>query len=148
MSFTPFPAQVPPVVINELTEKVTPVSDDELLLSDSEDSNAPKKLKISSISIVKPSLEISAAEIDWSLGDCFYKSLSANETFTFSNVSDCATIIVAITNTSGGSVTVQFPAGILKDSSFSGEISASATSIFTFVSINSVTYLAEAKDLG
>jgi hypothetical protein len=55
--FTPFPAQVPPVTINSLTEKVTPVGNDELLLSDSENSNASKKVKISSLP-VPPALDI------------------------------------------------------------------------------------------
>jgi hypothetical protein len=55
--FTPFPAQVPPVTINELTEKLAPVGNDELLLSDSEDSNSSKKLKISNLP-VPPALNI------------------------------------------------------------------------------------------
>jgi hypothetical protein len=49
MAFNPFPSQVSPVEINDLPEKVSPVGNDEIQISDSENSNAAKKIKISSL---------------------------------------------------------------------------------------------------
>lgn len=41
---------------------------------------------------------ISASNVDWSLGNCFTKTLSANTTFTFSNRVAGQTIILRVTN--------------------------------------------------
>jgi hypothetical protein len=49
MAFNPFPAQVSPVEVTDLPEKVSPVGNDEIQISDSENSNAAKKIKISSL---------------------------------------------------------------------------------------------------
>jgi hypothetical protein len=49
MAFNPFPSQVSPVEINDLPEKVSPVGNDEIQISDSQNSNAAKKIKISSL---------------------------------------------------------------------------------------------------
>ena len=82
---------------------------------------------------------ISALDIDWSSADVFYKDVSANTTFTFSNVQDGKTIIVIVNNTAVGTVTVDFPTA-LKASGFSGDIDASNESVFTFVASNSKVY--------
>lgn len=42
---------------------------------------------------------ITASNIDWSLGNSFYKALGANTVFTFSNSADGHTIVVGLTNT-------------------------------------------------
>jgi hypothetical protein len=51
---------------------------------------------------------ISASAIDWSTGNSFTKTLAANTTFTFSNLSSGQTIIVRITNTASN-FTVTWP---------------------------------------
>jgi hypothetical protein len=49
MAFNPFPAQVSPVEVTDLPEKVSPIGNDEIQISDSQNSNAAKKIKISSL---------------------------------------------------------------------------------------------------
>lgn len=56
-----------------------------------------------------PATAISAVDIDWSAGPIFTKTLSANTTFTFSNVTSPKTIIVRVTNTASN-YTVTWPA--------------------------------------
>lgn len=84
--------------------------------------------------------------IDWASADVFYKDISANETYTFSNVTNGKTIVVAINNTSGGTITVSFPTALV-DSNFSGDISAGSESVFTFVSSNSKVYATSVIDM-
>ncbi len=58
---------------------------------------------------------ISAVDIDWSLSNCFKKTLSANAVFTFSNVRDGQTTVFHITNTASNYIvswpTVSWPGG-------------------------------------
>jgi microcystin-dependent protein len=49
MAFTPFPAATPPTPITSLTEKVTPIGADEIQISDSEDSDLPKKVQLANL---------------------------------------------------------------------------------------------------
>lgn len=51
---------------------------------------------------------IASTGIDWSTGNVFKKTLSANTTFTFSNLKDGQTIVVELTNTASN-YTVTFP---------------------------------------
>lgn len=51
---------------------------------------------------------ISASNVDWSLGNCFTKALSANTTLTFTNKVPGQTIVLRITNTSAN-YTLTFP---------------------------------------
>lgn len=55
-----------------------------------------------------PATAISAVDIDWSAGPIFTKTLSANTTFTFSNVTAPKTIVVRVTNTASN-YTVTWP---------------------------------------
>lgn len=89
---------------------------------------------------------IAALDIDWSSADVFHKDISANETYTFSNVQDGKTIIVIINNTSGGTVTASFPTALV-DSNFSGDIATGKESVFTFVSSNSKVYATSVIDM-
>ena len=59
---------------------------------------------------ITASQNITASDIDWSTGNVFYKSISGNTTFTFSNDADGQTIVVGILST--GSFTVTWPAGV------------------------------------
>lgn len=63
---------------------------------------------VSSVVAVPPCQSISASNIDWSLGNCFTKTLSGNVTFTFTNRMPGQTIIVKILNPA--SYTYSFPA--------------------------------------
>lgn len=56
-------------------------------------------------------ITISALDINFSTGNVFIKTLSANSTFTFSNALDGQTIYVLLTNTASN-YTVSFPASV------------------------------------
>ena len=62
---------------------------------------------ISSVVPVPPCVAVSGTDVDWSLGNCFTKTLSANTTLTFSGRKPGQTIILRTTNT--GSYTLTFP---------------------------------------
>lgn len=52
---------------------------------------------------------VSASNIDWSLGNCFTKTLSANTVFTFTNRQPGQTIVLRTTSTPAAAFTVTFP---------------------------------------
>lgn len=52
---------------------------------------------------------ISSTAIDWSTGSVFTKTIAANTTFTFSNLTSGQTIVVRITGTSGHAYTSTWP---------------------------------------
>lgn len=86
------------------------------------------------------SVSIAASNIDWSLSNCFFKTLGANTTFTFSNDSDAQTIIVAITNTAGN-FTAAWPAAVQWTNGSEPVLTIGVkTCVFTFVKINGVIY--------
>lgn len=89
---------------------------------------------------------IPALNIDWSSAGILYKDISANSTFTFSNVSEGKSISVILTNTAVSSITITFPSGIYKELG-TISIAANSTAIFSFVRANSRTYLASLRDL-
>ncbi len=86
---------------------------------------------------VVPSQAISSSNIDWSTGNLFYKTLTANTTFTFSGKSDGQTIVVKVRNPA--SFTVAFPLTLGGESvMWTGSVVPVATtgnkiSVFTFV---------------
>jgi len=59
-------------------------------------------------SLTPATTTVSASNIDWSQGNSFYKALSANTTFTFSNAVDGQVITVAVLNTASN-YTVTWP---------------------------------------
>lgn len=90
--------------------------------------------------IPRPSVAISALDIDWRVGNVFAKTLAANSTFTFSNVADGNTVVVALTNTASN-FTVTWPATV----KWSGGTQPVQTvgakiDVWTFVRVGSVTY--------
>ena len=89
---------------------------------------------------------ISVLDINWTSAGILYKDISANSTFTFSNVTEGKAISVILTNTSASSVVITFPTGIYKELG-TISIAASSAAIFSFVRANSKTYLASLKDL-
>lgn len=89
---------------------------------------------------VQPTVALSALDIDWSIAQTFSKTLSANSTFTFSNVTDGRTIVVALTNTASNYV-VTMPASV----KWSGgtqpvQTVGAKVTVWTFVRVGSVTY--------
>lgn len=68
-----------------------------------------------SLSTNIPDQNISASNIDWSTGNLFSKTLSANTTFTFSSQTSGQVIVVRLTNTASNWTvtwpTVQWPGG-------------------------------------
>lgn len=85
---------------------------------------------------------IPAVDVDWSLGDYFYKTLTAGVVFTFSNTVDGKDVTVALTQDGAGGHTVGWPAGV----KWSGGVTPTMTTtiaktdIFTFVKINGILY--------
>lgn len=57
---------------------------------------------------VTPCSAISASSVDWSLGNCFTKTLSANTTLTFANKTPGQNVVLRITNTNSN-YTLTFP---------------------------------------
>jgi hypothetical protein len=88
---------------------------------------------------------ISASDIDWSLAPSHYKTLSANTTFTFSNIGAGQTIIVHITNTASNYTvtwpTVKWTGGIAPTQTIGAK-----TDIYTFSRSNGVTYGSYVQD--
>ena len=82
---------------------------------------------------------ISASAIDWALAFTHSKTLAANTTFTFSNVVDGKTIIVAVTNTASN-YTVTWPTVDWGADGTPVQSVGAKTDIYTFVRIGSVTY--------
>lgn len=88
---------------------------------------------------VQPTVVISASDINWSIAQTFSKTLAANTTFTFSNVTDGRTIVVAITNTAGN-FSVTWPTVKWTGNVAPTQTIGSKTDIYTFCRVGSVTY--------
>jgi hypothetical protein len=82
----------------------------------------------------KTSQSISGTAIDWSTGDIFYKTISTNTTFTFSNAVDGMKITVIITAGSGNTVT--WPTVKWQNGSPPTQTS-SGTDVYSFIKYNS-----------
>lgn len=83
---------------------------------------------------------VAALAIDWSTGSVFTKTLSANSTFTFSNIGSGQTIVVRLTNTASN-FTVTWPGGVLWSGGTAPTQTVGAKSdIYTFVNDGSTTY--------
>lgn len=70
-----------------------------------------------------------------------YKSISSNQTFTFSNNADGKSISIAVNNSSGGDITITLPT-VLKRTDFTYIVKAGKTNVYTFVCTNSVVFAA------
>lgn len=85
---------------------------------------------------VQPTVTISALDINWSVAMTFKKTLAANSTFTFSNVTDGRTIVVAITNTTGNFV-VTWPSVHWTGNVAPTQTVGAKTDVYTFCKIGS-----------
>jgi len=86
-------------------------------------------------------------DISWIDGGVFYKDISTDETFTFSNDLNGQSIMVVINNTDTLLHTLTFPVGIKTDGSFTGEIEPGTETVFNFVKSNGSIYATEVKEL-
>jgi len=87
-----------------------------------------------------PTVIVSDTTIDWSKGNIFYASLSANRTFTFSNTEDGRIVTLTIFNNSASTITVSFPTGMYKDSSIDLTVDAGKQNVYSFIKNgNSIT---------
>lgn len=93
-----------------------------------------------------PSTSVPLLNIDWNTGFTFYKSISSNSVFTFSNVEDGKTITLIVTNTSGASVAITLPT-ILKSSGFVLTVAPSKANVYTFIRADNNTYASFISDL-
>lgn len=132
------------------TSKTTPVDADEFPLANSATSFTLAKLTWanlkatlltyfnSSYQPINSQSNISASAIDWNFTH-LYKTLSANTTFTFSNLADGKTIVVAITNTASN-YTVTWPTVDWGSAGTPVQRIGAVTDIYTFVRINGTIY--------
>ena len=89
---------------------------------------------------------IAALDIDWSAGDTFYKSISVDSTFTFSNLVAGKKIVVFLTNTSASVVNLTFPT-IKAQVTLELTVYPSTTSAYSFVRSNGITYASVITDM-
>lgn len=118
----------------------TPIKDLRVTASETIKSGATVTLEAGAKVVPRPTIVISALDIDWRVGSVFSKILAANSTFTFSNVADGNVIVVALTNTASN-FTATFPAGIKWAGGAAPVLTLGAkTDVFTFCRIGSTTY--------
>lgn len=90
---------------------------------------------------------ISGTNIDWSAGNTYYKSISANTTFTFSNTYDGGMINVAIT-ADATTRNCTFPSGVkMPGGTSTVAVIRSTTTLFSFARINGIIYCTFAQSL-
>lgn len=90
--------------------------------------------------------QISALNIDWSLGNTFYKEISSNSTFTFSNAANGQTISAAIKNTGATEITITLPSA-LASGTLNTTIAAGKENLYTFLKSNSKIYATVVTDM-
>ena len=90
---------------------------------------------------------VAALDIDWALGDTYSKSIAAASTLTFSNDVNGKSIILAVTNTDTTDHAITLPVGVKSDLNYDGTVVNGTTTLFTFVKINNVVYVAEIKEI-
>jgi hypothetical protein len=89
--------------------------------------------------IIKPTSTVSLLDVDWSLGYIYYKEISANSTFTFSNLEDGKTISLIVKNTGASTYNIVLPTAI-KPSSIDLTIQAGKQNVYTFIATSTSVY--------
>lgn len=84
---------------------------------------------------------VPALDLDWGAYDTFYKDVAVNSTFTFSNISNGKSIVLAVRNSGASSVNISFPAGIIYNPASSLTVDPGEYSVFTFVRTNNLIFL-------
>jgi hypothetical protein len=88
-----------------------------------------------------------ALDINWSLGQVFYKSIAIASTFTFSNQSNGQIIVLAINNSAASNIVATLPASKWPQAAVGGVLRAGSTTIFTIARINGFNFITEVYDL-
>lgn len=89
-------------------------------------------------------LAVVASAIDWAAGSVFYKDISGDTTFTFSNTLEGQTITLMVENTTGGSKSLTFPANVrFAYGTNATSIPDGKRSLFTFIRIGDSIFGAE-----
>ncbi len=83
-------------------------------------------------------VSITALNIDWSLGTTYYKSISSNSTFTFSNMVEGKTITVIIFSTNN--VIAMFPTTRQEPGGLDNNVYSNTSTVYTFTRSNGITY--------
>lgn len=131
-----------PVALDDLTDvDATTPSDGDTLVYNSGSGNYELQ------PTATQNVNIAALNIDWSSNAVYYKDISADTTFTFSNDTDGQTIIVILNNTDVNPHAITFPSGILTDPNYDGNVEATTESVFTFIKSNGKIYISEVKEL-
>lgn len=84
-------------------------------------------------------MTIPALAINWASSSSFFKSISVNSAFTFSNTTDGQTIVVVITDTSG-TATATFPGTVEWAGGNVPTQTVSGTDVYTFVDVLGTIY--------
>jgi hypothetical protein len=90
---------------------------------------------------------ISSTDIDWTTGDTFYKLISSDTTFTFSNTQNGKTIAVILKNTGASDIVLTFPSGILKSGVLNLIVASGKENVYTFIKSNSKIYVSAITDM-
>lgn len=92
--------------------------------------------------IIEAEVAIAALNLNWALGGSFYKTITADNTFTFSNLADGQTISVELTADGTGGWLITWPAGIifLGGLADTQTLAANKTTIYTFTRKRGVVY--------
>lgn len=102
-------------------------------------SSTANEITISS-SEIKPTYTLPALNVDWSQGYIFYKEISANSTFTFSNTLDGKTISLIIKNTSLSTCNITLPT-VIKEATLGLSVDAGNQNIYTFIKSGANVYV-------
>lgn len=89
--------------------------------------------------IIKPTSTVALLNVDWSLGYIYYKEISANSTFTFSNLEDGKTISLIIKNTGAATYNIVLPT-VIKPASIDLTIQAGKQNVYTFIATSTSVY--------
>lgn len=88
---------------------------------------------------VPTSAIITGLDIDWSVADLRFKTITKSEIYTFSNQLEAQTISVYITNT--GAFAISWPAAVLWTGGIDPiQTQGAKTDIYTFTMVNGIIY--------
>jgi|13_taG_2_1085334.scaffolds.fasta_scaffold00468_27 hypothetical protein len=91
--------------------------------------------------------EVTTNDIDWNTNAVFYKDVTTDITFTFTNDVNGQVINLIVNNTDASDHTITFPVGVKVSSDYSGIVTALTETVFTIVRSNDKLYITEVKDL-
>lgn len=91
---------------------------------------------------------VAALDVDFSAGSIFTKSLNADSTFTFSNMTDGQTVLLLVTETGGTARTLTFPTSVrFPSGSNTASQTASKSDLYSFTKIGSLVYASQLTDM-